>query len=207
MEYQATYFYNYHELGDILFVIINNDAFLTRFERKGDICFIYHKDELIGINFFNISKSLKIKSRGIIQLPPDIFIDALNNLLSLVSDVRLSYITKSNYVIGKILSVDEHPESHHLHLLKVDVGDEVLPIVCGALNCEKDKLCVVAKIGAHLTNGEEVKKSSLLGEDSFGMCCSEKDLGLEETLPKHHLLYLNENEVKIGQDFYLRKEK
>ena len=200
MNYQASFFYNFKTLGDILFIIIDNSKLMTSFKKDKDVVYIYSNDELIGINIFNISLVMKIKSKGLIHFPNKIFIDIVNSLLK--DDVKISYPVSSNYVIGRILSVEDHPESSHLKILKVDCKDEILSIVCGAYNCEVNRLGVVCKVGATLRNGEKLVVQNMLGEKSYGMMCSEKDLNLEETLPPHHLLYLDEKEASVGQDFY-----
>lgn len=86
------------------------------------------------------------------------------------------------YVIGKVLTCVAHPNSDHLHLTTVDVGQgKILKIVCGAPNVDKDQKVVVATIGAKVYSEDdcyEIKKSKLRGEESEGMICSEKELGL-----------------------------
>ena len=62
-----------------------------------------------------------------------------------------------NLVIGKILSVSDHPDSDHLHVCMVDVGDEELQIVCGAPNVKKGLKVIVAKVGAVLHGDFEIK--------------------------------------------------
>lgn len=205
MVVKGSYFYNYKTVGDILMVVIKNDLHPTSKKVINDVTFIYNGDELIGINFFNISRVIKIKSQGKIVLPPKPLIDILNSLLKDISDVELAYIEDSMFVVGKILSVEEHPESTHLHCLKVNIGSEILDIVCGALNVEENRLCVVAKVGAIMMDGTEIKPGKLLGEVSNGMCCSPKELGMNIEYPAHHLLYLDGENVKVGQDFFLTR--
>ncbi len=205
MNIKANYFYNYKTVGDVLMAIIDNDALPTSSKSFNNITLIYSQDTLIGINFFNISEIVKIKSIGKIVLPPVALIDVLNSMLKEIGDYQLDYITDSMFVIGKILSVEEHPESDHLHLLKVDIKDEVLDIVCGARNVEVNKLCVVAKVGAMMMDGSVIRPGKLLGEVSNGMCCSAKELGIDIPYIPHHLLLLDEENVEVGQDFFLTK--
>ena len=54
----------------------------------------------------------------------------------------------SGLVVGRVLTCEDHPDSDHLHVCKVDVGDEVLQIVCGAPNCRKGLKVIVALPGA-----------------------------------------------------------
>ncbi|MDX8401157.1 MAG: phenylalanine--tRNA ligase subunit beta [Mariprofundaceae bacterium] len=84
-------------------------------------------------------------------------------------------------VVGEILEKCKHPGADRLSLLKVDVGEDApLSIVCGATNMQAGDKVPVARIGARLPNGMVIKKGRIRGETSFGMCCSEAELGLAE---------------------------
>lgn len=80
-------------------------------------------------------------------------------------------------VFGKVLSVENHPESNHLHILKVDVGTETLQIVCGAPNVREGMVTAVCKVGGSVVAGK-IKAAKLAGVESQGMCCAETELGL-----------------------------
>ena len=84
----------------------------------------------------------------------------------------------TNLIVGEVIECTNHPNSDHLHLCKVNIGDEVLPIVCGAPNVEAGQYVIVAKEGAELIGGT-IKHSKIRGEESFGMCCSLHELGVE----------------------------
>ena len=81
-----------------------------------------------------------------------------------------------NVVVGKVLSVIDHENSDHLHVCQVDVGDEVLQIVCGAPNVKEGILVPVAKIGAVLPGDFRIKKGKLRGVQSDGMLCSSTEI-------------------------------
>ena len=84
-----------------------------------------------------------------------------------------------NVVVGRVLTCVPHPDSDHLHITTVDVGEgEPLQIVCGAPNCEAGILVPVAKVGAHLPGGVKIKKGKLRGVVSEGMLCSSDELGV-----------------------------
>lgn len=84
-------------------------------------------------------------------------------------------------IVGKIVSMDAHPNADRLKLLKVDIGaNEPLSIVCGANNMQAGDKIPVATIGSSLPNGMKIKKGKVRGEASFGMCCSEVELGLAD---------------------------
>lgn len=84
-----------------------------------------------------------------------------------------------NVVVGEILSVENHPESKKLHLLKVDVGTKVCDIVCGAPNVRVGMKVALALAGGRVCGGE-IKTAKVAGYVSEGMCCSEKELGLSD---------------------------
>lgn len=86
----------------------------------------------------------------------------------------------SGVVVAEIKSVEEHPDSKKLHLLKVDAGDGVLTdVVCGAPNVRVGMKTAFAKVGARL--GEiEISPRPLAGYTSCGMCCSEKEIGISD---------------------------
>ena len=85
-------------------------------------------------------------------------------------------------VVGEVLTCEPHPNSDHLHITKVNIGEaEPLPIVCGAPNVAAGQKVIVATIGTVLYDGDEsftIKKGKLRGEDSFGMICAEDEIGV-----------------------------
>lgn len=86
----------------------------------------------------------------------------------------------SGVVVGEILSVDPHPDSKKLHLLQVDCGEkEPSQVVCGAPNVRAGMKTAFAKVGARL--GEiTISPRNLAGYTSYGMCCSERELGISD---------------------------
>ncbi len=89
-------------------------------------------------------------------------------------------IPATKLVIGKVLECKNHPDSDHLHCCKVDVGNEVLNIVCGAPNVRENIKVIVALAGAELPNGLVIKKSNIRGEESNGMICALYEIGLDK---------------------------
>ncbi len=85
----------------------------------------------------------------------------------------------SGIVVAKIMSVENHPESKKLHLLKVDKGDEVVDIVCGAPNVREGMHVALATIGGHIGD-ITIAPRTLAGYTSYGMCCSEAELGISD---------------------------
>lgn len=90
-------------------------------------------------------------------------------------------------VVAEVVECEAHPNSDHLHVCKVTDGKETYQVVCGAPNMRLGIKTAFAKIGAEIPefldkNGrpEKIKKGKLRGVESFGMCCSEKELHIGE---------------------------
>lgn len=85
-------------------------------------------------------------------------------------------------VIGKVLTCAAHPDSDHLHITTVDLGDgKATQIVCGAPNVAAGQTVVVATVGTTLYDGDKefnIKKSKIRGVESFGMICAEDEIGV-----------------------------
>ncbi len=86
----------------------------------------------------------------------------------------------SNVVVGKILSVEPHPNADKLVVCKVDVGEETIQIVTGADNVAAGQLVPIALHGAKLPGGIVIKRGKLRGEESHGMMCSGEELELKD---------------------------
>ena len=204
MEYSL--FYNYKLIGDVLMIVYDQEKIPTSKVEEDNVVKIYYNDTLIGVNIFNFSSIVKVKSKGLIPLPNNALIDVINTILEGHNIEKLPYKKESGFRIGKILSVEEHPESTHLHILKVDVGSEILDIVCGAANVKENAVVVVATIGTTMFDGTVIKTGKLLGEVSNGMCCSERELNLIDDQTKRGLLILDET-YTIGADFFETYQK
>lgn len=101
----------------------------------------------------------------------------------------------TNLVIGEVIECIEHPDSDHLHCCKVNIGSDVLPIVCGAPNVGINKKVIVAKVGAKLPQ-MQIKEGIIRGEVSKGMLCSLIELGVDS----HELSEDSKNGIEILDD-------
>lgn len=111
-------------------------------------------------------------------------------------DSAKKLIQVSGLTIGKIIECEMHPDSDHLHICKVDVGNEILQIVCGAPNARVGIKVIVALVGAVLPDGT-IKKGKLRGVESYGMLCSVEELGLEHKFLKPEDI---EGIAELGED-------
>ena len=98
-------------------------------------------------------------------------------------DSASNLINATKLVIGQITECEPHPDSDHLHLCKVNIGTEVLDIVCGAPNARTGLKVIVALDGAVLPE-KTIKKGMIRGQESNGMLCSIAELGLEHKFLK-----------------------
>lgn len=116
-----------------------------------------------------------------IDLPKELTIKEIANDMTSVGneyDFAGSLINCTNLTVGKVIECTDHPDSDHLHVCKVDIGSEILNIVCGAPNVRTGLKVIVALPGATLPGGT-IKKGIIRGVESNGMLCSIKELGLE----------------------------
>lgn len=91
-----------------------------------------------------------------------------------------------NLVIGEVIKCIEHPDSDHLHVCTVNIGDENAQIVCGAPNVREGLKVIIALVGAILPGDFEIKKSKIRGVESNGMICALFELGLEEKTEENY---------------------
>lgn len=113
------------------------------------------------------------------------------------NDIQFKGSDISGIVVAEIKSVEEHPESKKLHLLKVDIGaDDLVDVVCGAPNVRVGMKTAFAKVGAKI--GEiEIAPRPLAGYMSCGMCCSEKEIGISDD---HSGIMEITDDVALGTD-------
>lgn len=86
----------------------------------------------------------------------------------------------ADIVVGHVVECVKHPEAEKLSVCTVNLGSETVEIVCGAPNVAKGQNVPVAPVGSTLPDGMKIKKAKLRGVKSFGMICSERELGLSE---------------------------
>ncbi len=113
-----------------------------------------------------------------VDMNPDDLADALTMAGLEVEAVSDRYDYLNRVVIGRITTVEPHPNADNLKLCSVDIGERVITVVCGAPNAKKDMLAPCALPGTCFPKGPVLKKSIIRGETSEGMLCSEVELGL-----------------------------
>jgi len=112
-----------------------------------------------------------------INVSPKEYADALTMSGSKVENIEVQGEEIKKVVVGKILTVEKHPDADRLQVSKVDVGNEVIQIVTGAQNISVGDYIPVALDGSSLPGGKKIKKGKLRGVESNGMMCSIQELG------------------------------
>lgn len=104
-------------------------------------------------------------------------------------------------VVAVVEEKKQHPNADKLSLCKVNNGKEILDVVCGAQNFKQGDTVVLAQIGAELPGDFKIKRSKIRGEESCGMLCSEKELGLANE--SDGILVLPKDLAPIGTPVFL----
>ncbi len=128
--------------------------------------------------------------------PKDIAAILVNQGLE-VADIKYFGDAFKNVVIARVLSCEKHPNADKLSLCKISDGNDEFQVICGAKNVKENINVAFAKIGAILPGNFEIKKANLRGVDSFGMICSEKELGFAAESVG---IWILPDDAKIGQD-------
>ena len=133
------------------------------------------------------------------DISTDELVKTFNQIGLEVAEVHKIDIPK-NVVVGRVVSCQKHPNADKLSLCTVDVGKERLQIVCGAQNVQDAEYVAVAKLGAVLPNGLEIKPVKLRGVESFGMICSSTELGLPELEKGIMILDESIGKLEVGKE-------
>jgi phenylalanyl-tRNA synthetase beta chain len=111
------------------------------------------------------------------------------------SEVVADFSALEHIVVGEVKSAKKHPDADKLKVCTVTDGSETYNVVCGALNVDKDQKIVFAKVGAVLPGNFKIRKAKIRGVESFGMICSEKELGISE---EHDGIMVLDSSCKVG---------
>ena len=140
-----------------------------------------------------------------IDVPPKEFADRMTMSGSKVEKYEIEGEKINRIVVGKVLSIEKHPNADKLVVCMVDVGDsKAIQIVTGAKNLCVNDLVPVALDGSTLNDGTKIKKNKFRGVLSCGMMCSLRELGLSTSdfpyAVEDGIFVLQEEGCKIGQD-------
>lgn len=138
------------------------------------------------------------------EMPPKEFAEAMTMSGSKVEGYEIEGEKIKNVVVGKILSIEKHPDADKLVVCQVDVAEDApIQIVTGASNLKEGDLVPVAKDNSVLTDGTKIKKGKLRGVPSCGMLCSLGELGLTQHDFPYAIedgIFVLQEDCEIGQD-------
>lgn len=196
-------FYNPEGVGDILLITLEPfEKQNVRIEKKGDVVRIFDEKtrKTVGYNIFQASRHFSLKAeRGRAAVDGEM-IDAVNRLLRKNGFEEISADLSPKFVVGLVKEKKKHPNADKLSVCQVDVGGEVLQIVCGAPNVEAGQKVVVAKVGAVMPSGMVIKEAELRGVKSMGMICSARELELPNAPQEKGILVLDDA-YRVGEPF------
>lgn len=198
---------NKQSYPNTLIVILGQDQGKSEYEEKEDITRITdEKGNVTGYNFFNVDQVIDYDKlpNGEVKLSEK-DLAALNQKLADAGfDDKLAY-GKPTLVYGYVKTCEKHPDSDHLHVTTIDVGNgEEHQIVCGAPNIAQGQKVVVALPGTLMPNGQMIWPGKLRSVDSYGMICSARELGLEHAPQKRGIMVVPDD-FSVGDAFDAEK--
>ncbi len=101
-------------------------------------------------------------------------------------------------ITAKVISAELHPKSDHLSICSIDNGKETLTVLCGAPNVAAGQIVAFAQVGSTLPGGITIGTKKTLGIESFGMLCSKRELGLDES--DHSGIWVLPEDLALGED-------
>lgn len=194
-------FYNKEGVGNVAFLQIEPTDGPFEYKKSGDVVEISKEGTIVGFNLFKFSNYHQINGNGHIKLTSEL-VDALQKA---INESGLTYQLNADlspkFVVGYVETKDKHPDADKLSILKIDVGNDHLQIVCGAPNVEAGQKVVVAKVGAVMPSGMVIKDAELRGVASSGMVCSMRELNLPNAPQEKGIMVLSDD-YKVGQAFF-----
>lgn len=195
--------YNKEQVGDTLLVILEDSQPIKRsVERRGHVARVFEVEtgRTLGWNIFNVSELIAIDGQGQVFLS-DQDLSRLNALLEQegFTDVLVKG-PEAVFVVGQIMEMVAHPDSDHLNICQVNLGERTVQIVAGAPNAAVGLKTIVALPGAMMPDGSLIFPGKLRGEDSFGMMCSPRELALPNAPQERGIIELDASAV-VGEGF------
>ncbi len=193
-------FYSYKGIGDVLIIIFDGGLSTTKTETHGKVTVIYHEEEIIGYNIFDIKDVVRIRSNGLIYYPSEQFLNVVNSILINEKLPTLEKKEHSGYFIGEILDIKKI--ANDKSLVVIDSGKEHINAIINETSLSKGNKVVCAQAGTYLNNGQIVKNYQPDNIVINGHICTNRELGMND---EDNVLVLEDDE-NIGTDFFLLQE-
>lgn len=196
-------FYNKPGVGDVLLIQLTpekTEKVIT--ETNGDVTQVKdaQTNEVLAINIFEFSKHKDLDVQGNVPLTTEL-VETVQQILEKNGvSLKLEADLSPKFVVGQVVSLEQHPNADKLKVCQVNVGESTLQIVCGAPNVEAGQKVVVAKVGAVMPSGMVIKDAELRGVASSGMLCSARELAIPNAPEVKGILIL-EDQKEVGSEF------
>lgn len=194
------FYYNRKTAGDVLYCVLDASSYPDSTKKIGDVVALYHGKERVGINFLNISKTIKIKAEGMIPTAGSEFLSPINYMLENAGEEPLPEQSSTYYAIAEVSGIEEHPLDEKKSIVHLSLGEKSLDTVTRYANLKQGSKTVVALDGCLRIDGTPFLAHSEKNIPVDCEICSEKDLGLGEESKQAFLV----EEGKPGEDFFLR---
>ena len=185
-------YYSYKNIGDVLIIIFDNEKTATKHERKGRVEVIYHDEEIIGYNIFDVKEIIKIKSEGKIYLPSPQLIEVINTILINAKIEPLKQVEHSGYYTAEVVESNKD-------VVVLSLGEQSLHALDEKHILKLGDKVVVLKAGSRLSNGQIACTSIKNGTTIDAYICTNKEVGIKENEDEILLL---DNDEEIGKDFF-----
>jgi tRNA-binding EMAP/Myf-like protein len=196
----VSYVYQPSTMGDMLAIYLEQSLPATRHSKADNVVFIYHHDQLIGVNIFQPKTLIKDLEQGIIRRMKPSSIEVFNHRFHQLGVQVVLPSFQSGFVVAEVQQVEPHPDADALFVCQVNIGAKVVQIVTNSQKVKPRHRLVVALPGAMLLDGQVLQEGMMLKVLSQGMFCSEKTLGI---FPETQVgVYLLDLQRPIGKDFY-----
>lgn len=194
-------YYSYKEIGDVVIILFDNAENATSSIRKNRVSVIYHNDEIIGYNIFDIKDIIKIKSEGMIYFPSNVLVSIINSVLQNEKLETLEYKTSSGYLIAQVDEIKGI--DNEKSLLSLSIGNDIFHSVVKNCSLKNGDKVVIVQEGTFLNNGEMFKETNFENIKINAHVCTGVELGITNI---DGILSLDNDSV-IGDDFFLLEEK
>ena len=196
--------YNKEQVGDVLMVISQETTTMKRqVERRGKVARVFAEEngKTLAWNIFDASSLVTLTGNGQVFLTDEDVATLNDELAKEGFSERLEPTAGPVFVVGQIVEMVAHPDSDHLNICQVAIGEnQTVQIVAGAPNAALGLKTIVALPGAMMPNGSLIFPGKLRGEESYGMMCSPRELALPNAPQKRGIIELDESAV-VGEAF------
>ncbi|BBE39421.1 YtpR family tRNA-binding protein [Streptococcus dysgalactiae] len=196
--------YNKEQVGDVLMVILQETTTIKRqVERRGKVARVFAEEngKTLAWNIFEASSLVTLTGNGQVFLTDEDVATLNDELAKEGFSERLEPTAGPVFVVGQIVEMVAHPDSDHLNICQVAIGEnQTVQIVAGAPNAALGLKTIVALPGAMMPSGNLIFPGKLRGEESYGMMCSPRELALPNAPQKRGIIELDESAV-VGEAF------